>query len=487
MSIRPVIAIVLGLTMGSAHAADITASRQTAASAKARAGEAEFRALYKELVEINTTLSVGSCTEAANAMKARLSAAGFADEQLHVIVPPGRPKDGNLVAVLPGSDAKLKPLLLLAHIDVVEANRADWERDPFKLVEEGGFFYARGASDDKAMAAVFADSMVRFKKDGYRPKRTIKLALTCGEETPNTFNGVSYLIEHHRELIDAGFALNEGGGGRYDQKTGVYRYVAVLTSEKVYQDFTLTTHNQGGHSSRPTPDNAIYQLAHALDKVEAHQFKVEFNDTSRAYFEKFGAIEGGEKGADMIAAAKNWRRGGHRTAQEGSVDQRHPAHQLRGHAARGRARAQRPAPARDGERQLPHVPRPQRRGSPAGTHRGHWRSGSERRISGAAGKTRRAAAAVARSDGADRSAEPRHVSRRRRDPDHQLRRHRRTLPHAGGHSDLWRIRHVERRRDQQRARAQRAHPRADADRRPRVSLSAHEGIRGRQVADQICR
>jgi len=115
---------------------------------------------------------------------------------------------------------------------------------------------------------------------------------------------VSYLIEHHRDLIDAGFALNEGGGGRYDQKTGVYRYVAVLTSEKVYQDFTLTTHNQGGHSSRPTPDNAIYQLAHALDQVEAHQFKVEFNDTSRVYFEKFGAIEGGEKGADMIAAAR---------------------------------------------------------------------------------------------------------------------------------------------------------------------------------------
>src|SRR6187431_1783608 len=303
MSIRPAIAIVLGLTMGSAHAADITASRQTAASAKARAGETEFRALYKELVEINTTLSVGSCTEAANAMKARLNAAGFADEQLHVIVPPDRPRDGNLLAVLPGSDAKLKPLLLLAHIDVVEANRADWERDPFKLVEEDGFFYARGSSDDKAMAAVFADSMVRFKQEKYRPKRTIKLALTCGEETPNVFNGVSFLVENHRDLIDAGFALNEGGGGRYDQKTGVYRYVAVLTSEKVYQDFTLTTHNQGGHSSRPTKDNAIYQLAHALDKVEAHQFKVEFNDTSRVYFERFGAIEGGEKGADMIAAA----------------------------------------------------------------------------------------------------------------------------------------------------------------------------------------
>jgi acetylornithine deacetylase/succinyl-diaminopimelate desuccinylase-like protein len=304
MNIRFVFATSL-LFVSTVNAADITASRQTTESKQARAGETEFRALYKELVEINTTLSVGSCTDAANAMKARLSAAGYMDEQLHIVVPPGRPKDGNLVAVLPGSDKSLKPLLLLAHIDVVEANRADWERDPFKLVEENGFFYARGSSDDKAMAAVFADSMVRFKQEKYRPKRTIKLALTCGEETPNVFNGVSFLVEKHRDLIDAAFALNEGGGGRYDQKSGVYRYVAVLASEKVYQDFTLSTQNKGGHSSRPTPDNAIYQLAHALDKVEAHQFKVEFSDTTRSYFEKFGVIEGGDKGADMIAAARN--------------------------------------------------------------------------------------------------------------------------------------------------------------------------------------
>jgi len=288
-----------------AQAADITASRQAAASKQARAGETEFRALYKELVEINTTLSVGSCTDAANAMKARLIAAGYTDAQAQVLVPEGWPKHGNLIALLPGTDPKLKPVLLLAHIDVVEAKREDWVRDPFKLVEEEGFFYARGASDDKAMAAVFADSMVRFKKEGYRPKRGIKLALTCGEETPNVFNGVRYLVEHHRDLVDAEFALNEGGGGRYDQKTGVYRYVSVLAAEKVYQDFTLSTANQGGHSSRPTPDNAIYQLAHALDKIEAHQFKVEFNDTTRAYFEKFGAIQADEEGADMVAAAKS--------------------------------------------------------------------------------------------------------------------------------------------------------------------------------------
>ena len=299
-SLMPLLALSVGIA--TAQAADITASRQSAASKQARAGEAEFRALYKELVEINTTLSVGSCTDAANAMKARLLAAGYTDAQAQVIVPKDFPRQGNLVALLPGSDKKLKPMLLLAHIDVVEARREDWVRDPFKLVEEDGFFYARGSADDKAMAAVFADMMVRFRKDGYRPKRGIRMALTCGEETPNVFNGVSYLIENHRDLIDAEFVLNEGGGGRYDQETGEYKYVAVLASEKVYQDFTLTATDQGGHSSRPTPENPIYRLTRALNKIDQHQFKVEFNDVSRSYFAKFGAIQGGDKGADMVAA-----------------------------------------------------------------------------------------------------------------------------------------------------------------------------------------
>jgi acetylornithine deacetylase/succinyl-diaminopimelate desuccinylase-like protein len=305
MRVRVAAAIAVSLgSLAAAQAADITASRQTAASKQARAGEAEFRELYRELVEINTTLSVGSCTDAANAMKTRLSAAGYADSQLHLVVPPGRPKDGNLVALLPGTDIKLKPVLLLAHIDVVEARREDWVRDPFKLLEEDGFFYARGSSDDKAMAAVFADSMVRYKKDGYRPKRGIKLALTCGEETPNVFNGVSYLVANHRDLIDAAFAVNEGGGGRYDQKTGVYRFVAVQVGEKVYQDFRLTATDQGGHSARPTRANPIYRMSRALAKIEAHNFPIEFTETTRAYFEKFGAIEGGPTGADMIAAGK---------------------------------------------------------------------------------------------------------------------------------------------------------------------------------------
>jgi acetylornithine deacetylase/succinyl-diaminopimelate desuccinylase-like protein len=286
------------------RSADLHAGQASGAPSPAlRAGEQAFRELYKELIEINTTLSVGSCTAAANAMKAHLVRAGYPENDLNLIAPPDQPKNGNLIALLPGTDASLKPLMLLAHLDVVEAKREDWSRDPFKLVEEGGYFYARGASDDKAMASIFVDSMVRFKQEGYKPRRGIKLALTCGEETPDTFNGVSYLIEHHRALMDASFALNEGGGGRLDGKTGAYQYNGVQVGEKLYQDFTLDTVNQGGHSARPTPDNAIYQVAQALAKIQALEFPVEFNDATRGYFAKFGEIVGGAEGADMKAVA----------------------------------------------------------------------------------------------------------------------------------------------------------------------------------------
>jgi acetylornithine deacetylase/succinyl-diaminopimelate desuccinylase-like protein len=283
--------------------ADLRASRQTEASKQARAGEAEFRDLYEELVEIDTTLSSGSCTQAVNAMKARLLTAGYTDKDVHVIAPPERPKDGNLIALLPGTEASLKPVMLLAHVDVVAAKREDWERDPFKLTEENGYFHARGVADDKAMAAIFTDAMIRYKQEGFRPRRGIKLALTCGEETPNTFNGVRYLLENHRVLMDAGFALNEGGSGRLDPSTGTYQYNGVQAGEKLMQDFTLETVNQGGHSSRPTPDNAIYRMGPALAKVQALEFPVEFNDATRAYLTRCGDIVGGLKGADMKAAA----------------------------------------------------------------------------------------------------------------------------------------------------------------------------------------
>src|SRR5580692_6280743 len=169
------------------------------------AGEQRFRELYKELVETNTSLSAGSCTLAAERMAARLKAAGFTEEELHLFTAPGHPREGGLVAVYPGRNAKLRAILLLAHLDVVEAKREDWTRDPFTLVEENGNFYARGAVDDKAEAAVWVDTLVRFRREHYQPLRTLKLALTCGEETSGAFDGVQRLVENQRDLIDAVF------------------------------------------------------------------------------------------------------------------------------------------------------------------------------------------------------------------------------------------------------------------------------------------
>jgi acetylornithine deacetylase/succinyl-diaminopimelate desuccinylase-like protein len=265
-----------------------------------QSNQAELREIYQQLIEINTTLSAGSCTEAAQAMAGRLKAAGIPQQDIHVIVPPDWPTQGNLIASIPGTSTDLGPILLLAHIDVVEARREDWERDPFKLVEENGYFYARGAWDDKAMAAIFVDALARYKRTGYQPERTIKLALTCGEETPNTFNGVSYLLEHHRELIEASFALNEGGGGYLDSQDRRL-YNGVQAGEKLYQDYRLEITNPGGHSSRPVKDNAIYRLAAALQNISAYDFPIEFNDTTRAYFDRMASIKSGQVAEDLKA------------------------------------------------------------------------------------------------------------------------------------------------------------------------------------------
>lgn len=261
---------------------------------------AAFKNLYRELVEINTTLSAGSCTKAAEAMATRLRLAGMPDSDMHVIVPPDWPQQGNLVATLPGTDTNAKAVLLLAHIDVVEANRADWERDPFTLIEENGYFYGRGTADDKAMAAIFVDLLVRYSQTGYQPVRTIKLVLTCGEETPNTFNGASYLLKHHRNLMDAAFALNEGGGGRLDDN-GKPVFNGIQAGEKIYQDYRLEVTNPGGHSSRPVKDNAIYRLAAALGRISAHSFPIEFNGTTRRFFDRMSKMETGQLARDMRA------------------------------------------------------------------------------------------------------------------------------------------------------------------------------------------
>ncbi len=272
----------------------------TAASAQAplRPDQEAFRGLYKELVETNTTLSAGSCTLAAERMGARLKAAGFPEKDLIPFSVPDHPKEGGLVAVYPGKDPKAKAILLLAHIDVVEAKREDWTRDPFTLVEEGGYFYARGASDDKAQAAVWVDTLIRYRQEGFKPRRTLKLALTCGEETSGAFNGAEYLAKNKRDLIDAGFALNEGAGGQFDAKGKPFVHT-VLASEKVFQNFRLEVTNPGGHSSRPVPDNAIYHLARALDKISRYEFPVQFNDANRAFFTGMSPLVGGPMGQAM--------------------------------------------------------------------------------------------------------------------------------------------------------------------------------------------
>src|SRR3981189_2862333 len=187
-----------------------------AAAQTLRPDQVGFRALYKELVETNTTLSAGDCTLAAARMAAHLKAAGYPDADLHPFSAPGHPKEGGLVAVLHGSDPKAKAVLLLGHLDVVEAKREDWTRDPFTLIEENGNFYARGAVDDKAEGAILVDSLVRLREQNYRPLHTLKLALTCGEETSGALNGAQWLTQNRRDLIDAGFAINEGARGELD-------------------------------------------------------------------------------------------------------------------------------------------------------------------------------------------------------------------------------------------------------------------------------
>jgi len=271
-------------------ATSVTNTACAATPAQTSPDEVQFRELYKELVETNTTLSAGSCTAAAERMAARLRKAGFAEGELHLFTAPGHPQEGGLVAVYPGRDPKLKAILLLAHLDVVEAKREDWARDPFTLVEENGNFYARGAVDDKAEGAIWVDTLVRFREAKYRPRRTLKLALTCGEETSGALNGAQWLTENRRDLIDAEFAINEGARGELD---GERRRVAleIQAGEKTSQNFRLEVTNPGGHSSLPRKDNAIYELAGALKQIEAYTFPAQFTDASRAYFTGMARIE----------------------------------------------------------------------------------------------------------------------------------------------------------------------------------------------------
>jgi acetylornithine deacetylase/succinyl-diaminopimelate desuccinylase-like protein len=291
-------------TFGAALVITSVLAIAAARSAEQDDGWPRFRDIYKELVETNTTLSAGDCTLAAERMAARLKSAGYPDMDLKIFVPEGHPKEGGLLAVLHGSDPKAKAILMLAHVDVVEARREDWTRDPFTLIEEDGYFYGRGTSDMKAQAAIWVDNLIRYREEHYKPKRTIKLALTCGEETNSAVNGAGWLASNARAAIDAELAITEGVDGVLDAQ-GHRIALEVLAAEKTSQNFVFETTNSGGHSSRPVPDNAIYHLARAVDRVSRFEFPVELDDANRAYFTAMAKIVGGEAGAAMQAVVSN--------------------------------------------------------------------------------------------------------------------------------------------------------------------------------------
>jgi acetylornithine deacetylase/succinyl-diaminopimelate desuccinylase-like protein len=257
------------------------------------------REIYKQLIEIDTTHDRGSTTRAAEAVAKRLRAAGVPAKDIAILGPTAAKK--NLVARLRGTSAR-KPLLLLAHLDVVEAKREDWSVDPFRLLEQDGFFYGRGSLDDKAMAAVFSAIIIRLRQTHATLDRDVILALTADEEG-GPHNGVEWLLHHHRPLVDAAMVINEGGGGR--SRGERYVFNGVQASEKTYMNFQLEVRNPGGHSSLPTKENAIYRLAAALGRIERYEFPVELNEVTRNFFERSAAIETGEAAADMQAILRD--------------------------------------------------------------------------------------------------------------------------------------------------------------------------------------
>ncbi len=270
------------------------------------------RAIFKELIEINTTDSSGDVTKASEAGAARLLATGFPKADVQVVGP--SEKKRNLVARLRGS-GRAKPILLIAHLDVVEARRSDWSFDPFTFVERDGYYYGRGTSDVKCGAAALLAMLIRMKQENVQPNRDLIVALTADEEGGEA-NGIDWLLQNHKELIDADYCLNTDGGGG-ELRKGVKIANELQTSEKVYLSFELETRNSGGHSSLPTRDNAIYRLAAGLTRLATYQFPVRLNETTRGFFEKMSAIENGDVARDMkIVATREGAPTGRPTAND---------------------------------------------------------------------------------------------------------------------------------------------------------------------------
>ena len=255
--------------------------------------------IYKQFVEIQSGYSTGSTTPVAEAAAARLKAAGFPDSDIFVAGP--IPKKYNLVVRYRGTGVH-KPILLLAHTDVVEAKREDWNMDPFQFIEKDGYFYGRGTGDDKAQAAVWIANLIRYKQEGFKPDRDIIVALTADEEGGGPYSGINWLLKIHRDLIESEYALNEGGWG--ESLNGEKISNDVQVSEKYVINYRFEVHNKGGHSSLPVPDNAIYHLAVALEHLSNFGFPLKTNDVTAAYFKEMAKIEIGPTKEDLAKAAQ---------------------------------------------------------------------------------------------------------------------------------------------------------------------------------------
>ena len=265
--------------------------------------QTEARAIFRQLIEINSSYKGGSTTPAAHAIATRFLAAGFPAGDVRVLGPAGD-KDSSVVVRMEGTSKALKPILLIAHLDVVEALRSDWSLDPYTLTEKDGFFYGRGTSDIKDGVTTLAEALLRMKRNHIVPKRTLILALTAGEEGGGGYEGIDWLLKNHRDLIDAAFALNVDAGDPMI-KNGKRLFRGLQTSEKLYQSFALTVTDKGGHSSLPTPYNAIARLGDALGRVSRFVFPVRLTETTRAFFERFADLETGQTASDMRAISRD--------------------------------------------------------------------------------------------------------------------------------------------------------------------------------------
>ena len=257
------------------------------------------REIYKEMIEVKSGFTTGTTTPIAQSIAARFKAAGFAASD--IFVGGAAPNKFNVVVRYRGTGAR-KPILLLAHTDVVEAKREDWTVDPFVFLEKDGYFYGRGTADDKAQAAVWVATLLRLKREGYRPDRDLILALTADEEGGGPFNGVDWLLQKHRDLIESEFALNEGARGMLVNGKRVEHHIGL--AEKQFLNLRLEVRNKGGHSARPVADNAIYHLAGALHRLSTFGFDFQLTDITREYFRQSAKSEYGALAADLIRVAE---------------------------------------------------------------------------------------------------------------------------------------------------------------------------------------